>query len=656
MTMDSAASEMRQVEPRIDATTSKVTRWEIATLAGLLLLAAIARLGWPGLTEFKADEGRLLTAALAMADGEFAVRGISSSVGFPNAPMSVWLYALPLVLWPHPYAATLFTGALSLAAVAGVYWLARRYRGRSAATIAALMLAVSPWAIVFSRKIWAQNLLPLFAVGWAIGAALAFVEGRRAFIVLHLICLAVAVQLHPAAIALVPATILLLIVFRRRVDWRYLILGGALAVLSAASFLWYLWGRWRVEGGLPFSTGQAAGELSLDSLRLAFGIATGAGLRPLAGEDFTGLPGETAIRLIWLAAILAGIIWTSVKVFQRRERPAASVGFIALLWFLGPALFFLWHRTPVYVHYFIVALPAAYLMAGFALGRAIDGLRPRGRAVAWAVVVLVAGLQLAVWSNLMAAIARDPIAGGFGIPLGDKLAAADAARAAIDDIGAAEVLLVGDGSDPEQDDFPAEFRALLYGVPLRHVEINAEAVFPAAAAVVLMDRGTVDGPTSVRDVYSAAAAPVFDETYTVLALPSAAAPQAEVESPKPALLANFVRITGYNAPRFVPDGMTWDVFWRPADNPDPTDYHLFNHLLDETGARIAQADAAAFPGAQWRPGDVVMSRFLLPLAETPAPPLTMRVGMYHYPSLEAVPVLDEAANPAADAVEFPLRE
>jgi hypothetical protein len=32
----------------------------------------------------------------------------------------------------------------------------------------------------------------------------------------------------------------------------------------------------------------------------------------------------------------------------------------------------------------------------------------------------------------------------------------------------------------------------------------------------------------------------------------------------------------------------------------------------------------------------------------------MRVGMYRFPSLESVPVLDEAANPAADFVTWRL--
>ncbi len=188
-----------------EARPGRMSRREWAAVVALLLLAGVVRLARPDLTEFKADEGRLLTLALATAGGEVVRHGIASSVGFPNAPLSAWLYALPLLLWAHPYAATLFTGLLNTLAVGGVYWLARRYWGAPAALAAALLLAAGPWAILFSRKIWAQNLLPLFAVGWGIGGALAFVEGRRPFVVLHLLCLALAVQIHPAAAGLAPA-------------------------------------------------------------------------------------------------------------------------------------------------------------------------------------------------------------------------------------------------------------------------------------------------------------------------------------------------------------------------------------------------------------------------------------------------------------------
>ena len=74
-------------------------RWlELLLLAAILLLAGALRMAEPGLTEFKADEARLLALAYNMADGELALRGISSSVGFPNFPASVWLLALPIGL------------------------------------------------------------------------------------------------------------------------------------------------------------------------------------------------------------------------------------------------------------------------------------------------------------------------------------------------------------------------------------------------------------------------------------------------------------------------------------------------------------------------------------------------------------------------------
>ena len=111
-----------------------VDRREAIVLILILFVAAVPRLARPDLTEFKADEARLLTLALNMSDGQFAWRGINSSVGFPNAPMSVWLYSLPLMVWPHPSAATLFTGLLGVVAVVGTYWLGRRYWGVRVAT------------------------------------------------------------------------------------------------------------------------------------------------------------------------------------------------------------------------------------------------------------------------------------------------------------------------------------------------------------------------------------------------------------------------------------------------------------------------------------------------------------------------------------------
>jgi len=98
----------------------------------------------------------------------------------------------------------------------------------------------------------------------------------------------------------------------------------------------------------------------------------------------------------------------------------------------------------------------------------------------------------------------------------------------------------------------------------------------------------------------------------------------------------------------------WQVHWRSGDNPDPGDYQFFNHLINSQGQRISQVDAAAFDPGQWRAGDELVSRFIMPWPEDSGEQLTMRVGMYRYPSLENLPLMDEAGNPYSDAAEFPL--
>src|SRR5262249_36058564 len=139
----------------------------------------------------------------------FPLHGITSSIGVPNAPASVYLFALPLFLWHSPLAATLFVGALDTASVPVSYLVARRYWDTVAAQSSALLYAVSPWAVIYSRKIWAQDLLPLFVVGCVFAGLLGFVEGRRRWVAVHLALLALAIEIHPSALALAPLTLLL---------------------------------------------------------------------------------------------------------------------------------------------------------------------------------------------------------------------------------------------------------------------------------------------------------------------------------------------------------------------------------------------------------------------------------------------------------------
>ena len=136
-------------------------------LIAIICIAGLLRMTFPGLSEFKADEARLYASSLHFITNlEIPTHGITSSIGIPNFPISIWLYAAPLTLWKHPYSATIFTGLLNTAALIICWNITKRFWNIRTALIATTLFASSPWAVIFSRKIWAQNTLPLFVGAW----------------------------------------------------------------------------------------------------------------------------------------------------------------------------------------------------------------------------------------------------------------------------------------------------------------------------------------------------------------------------------------------------------------------------------------------------------------------------------------------------------
>ncbi len=66
---------------------------------------------------------------------------------------------------------------------------------------------------------------------------------------------------------------------------------------------------------------------------------------------------------------------------------------------------------------------------------------------------------------------------------------------------------------------------------------------------------------------------------------------------------------------------------------------------------MGQADGAGFPSADWRAGDTVLTWFDIAISsDAPPPPYSVRVGMYTYPGVANVQLIDVAGNPAGEFV------
>ncbi|NOG50325.1 MAG: hypothetical protein HND48_13530 [Chloroflexi bacterium] len=174
-------------------------------LAAVIALALIARLVDIQNVEFFHDEAMVAMMAQEMADGlTFPLQGILSSVGIPNPPTSIYVMAVPYVFTNNPVVVTAFIALLNAAGV-GVLWaIARRWIGYVPALAAGIWLAVTPWAVLYSRKIWAQDyMLPFLLV--ALAAALwGWKGGRRWGQLAMLPVMLFGMQIHFAGWALVP--------------------------------------------------------------------------------------------------------------------------------------------------------------------------------------------------------------------------------------------------------------------------------------------------------------------------------------------------------------------------------------------------------------------------------------------------------------------
>jgi 4-amino-4-deoxy-L-arabinose transferase-like glycosyltransferase len=404
-----------------------------------LLLAAIVLLGgWPrfsrlDLMEFKSDERELHRLAVKQASGQWQFSGLVSSTGLRNPPMAVYLYAIPALVSSDPIALAMLPALLDTLAIALTYLLARKFLSRGGALAAALLFAVAPWAVIESRKIWAQDLLPFFTILFFTFAVSWLREGRWRHALAMAVTLSVLNQIHYSSVALWP--ILLFLLWRRRST-------RALKQLAAGAALYaVLWAPFAVVvlRGDAFAPGQykpiqaGAAETPRHLAKAMWwqaqlmghgGFQTSLGI--LSPKFLDAVPPRAWITVLFLVLIAGGLV---VAILRLRARPEF---WLLLLWFLLPTVFLSIHR--VMFHYFIICYPVTFLLAAF-LGESVRqwarGRVPQPAAAMALVVIFALGLVALAWEEVNATSdfldfvsANAGTLGGYGVCYRDKLVVA----------------------------------------------------------------------------------------------------------------------------------------------------------------------------------------------------------------------------------------
>ena len=133
---------------------------------GFITIGCLLRFLWAEDMEWKSDEIWMFKQARSVVLGQVSLPrvGMTNSAGFVNPGMSLWIF-IPLAFSPDPIHMVRWVMALNSGTIVAFVGFIRWHspQKQQLTWLWGLAIAsVNPMAILFSRKIWAQNILPPF--------------------------------------------------------------------------------------------------------------------------------------------------------------------------------------------------------------------------------------------------------------------------------------------------------------------------------------------------------------------------------------------------------------------------------------------------------------------------------------------------------------
>lgn len=186
-------------------------------LTAILLIAAFLRLYRIGdYMTFLGDEGRDAIVVYNILHGQFTLLGPASSVGgFFLGPIYYYFMAPFLYLSNYdPAGPAVMVALFGVATVFLLYMVASEFLGKTAGFVAALLYAISPLIIAYSRSSWNPNPLPFFSILTLYLLYKGVKKNKWFFFVISGISYGVMLQLHYVAL-FVGAVIIVYVILAR---------------------------------------------------------------------------------------------------------------------------------------------------------------------------------------------------------------------------------------------------------------------------------------------------------------------------------------------------------------------------------------------------------------------------------------------------------
>jgi len=321
---------------------------------------------------FLGDEGRdMLVMQKIWVEQDLPFIGPPTSVGNMHlGPLYYYMMAIPTgIFWMNPVAASVMVAFIGALTVGFIYYLGRIWFGRVAGTIAAVLYALSPVAIVYARSSWNPNPAPFFSLLALYGLYKVHRSGNMNWLVITGVGLAFAINMHYLALILIPIMGLLWIYelvlhYRGKLKRANVWIGTFWAILSFLLLMSPLF-VFDIKHNYPnynalmtlFNSDESSvGGGFFENLMKIFPIYTD----KLVGRYIAGM--EYGLKWIVSLLILAPLIWVGIaKLMGSRLRwPYLGLGVFLIFGLLGLTFY----KNEIYDHYIGFLTPAAFILFG----------------------------------------------------------------------------------------------------------------------------------------------------------------------------------------------------------------------------------------------------------------------------------------------------
>src|SRR5258706_10489094 len=325
----------------------------------ILFTSLLFRITNLSIIEFKGDEAlTLFLATRTLFNHSFPPIATISSVGILNFPLLLY-FVFPFTLISlDPQIISCGIPLISTVANGFLFLILKKYYGILTSFIATVLISLSPWAILYSRKIWAQDFIFPIAVILIFSIHKLIIEKKKNYWILYVISTLFLIQLHqPLFYFLIILTVFMF--FKAKIYLPAIIIGFILGIIPTTAYILY-----EIGNGFP----DYFAFIDYTKLQFTYSFLTFArAFQILSQGDFHFIIGDD----MPLFAKMYPISYWS-RLFFYMEYLLLPFGVI-IFWKMYPKLRFMtsavislpvayfFARTPTFMHYFIILIPFLFI-------------------------------------------------------------------------------------------------------------------------------------------------------------------------------------------------------------------------------------------------------------------------------------------------------